>query len=85
MVPDIEDAMNEDDAQNTILVTQLLDNSAFLVDTPRGEKKLPTEGNDGRYHIEGTPISAKTLYKKTVQENVADDRLTNRIFPGPTQ
>ncbi len=56
MVPDIEDAMNEDDAQNTILVTQLLDNSAFLVDTPRGEKKLPTEGNDGRYHIEGTPI-----------------------------
>jgi hypothetical protein len=53
MVPDIEDAMNEDDAQNTILVTQLLDNSAFLADTPRGEKKLPTEGNDGRYHIEG--------------------------------
>jgi hypothetical protein len=26
----------------------------------------------------------KTLYKKTVQENMDDDSLTNRIFPGPT-
>jgi hypothetical protein len=30
-------------------------------------------------------LQPKTLYKKTVQENVDDDRLTNRIFPGPTQ
>jgi hypothetical protein len=27
----------------------------------------------------------KTLKKKTVQENVDDDRLNNRIFPGPTR
>ncbi len=30
-------------------------------------------------------LTPKTLYKKTVQENMGDDRLTNRIFPGPTR
>ncbi len=53
MVTDIEDTMNETDVQNTIMVTLLLDNSIFLVETPGGKKKLPMKGNNGQCHIEG--------------------------------
>jgi hypothetical protein len=49
MVTDTEDSMIEADAQNTILVAQrLLDNSFYMVDTASGEKRLTTQGDDGR-------------------------------------
>jgi hypothetical protein len=47
--------MLEADMDITIIIVHLLDNNVYMVNTPGGEKRLPTKRSDGQYHVEGQP------------------------------